>query len=48
MLPFNTTSILYLAFVDGLVWDHAHLLLGISPGETPEEAALALLNNVEL
>jgi len=31
-----------------VVWDHAHLLLGISPGETPEEAALALLNNAEL
>ena len=31
-----------------VVWDHAHLLLGISPGETPEEAALALLNNTEL
>ncbi len=30
-----------------VVWDHAHLLLGISPGETPEEAALALLNNTE-
>ena len=31
-----------------MVWDHAHLLLGISPGETPQEAALALLNNAEL
>ncbi len=31
-----------------VVWDHAHLLLGISLGETPEEAALALLNNAEL
>ncbi len=30
-----------------MVWDHAHLLLGISPGETPQEAALALLNNAE-
>jgi len=31
-----------------VVWDHAHLLPGISPGETPKEAALALLNNAEL
>ena len=31
-----------------MVWDHAHLRLGISPGESPEEAALALLNNAEL
>jgi len=31
-----------------VVWDHVHLLLGISPGETPEEAALALPNNAEL
>jgi len=31
-----------------VVWDHAHLLLGISPCETPEEATLALLNNAEL
>ena len=30
-----------------VVWDHAHLLLGIAPGETPEDAALALLNNAE-
>ena len=31
-----------------VVWDHAHLLLGIAPGETPEKAALALLNKAEL
>ena len=30
-----------------MVWDHAHLLLGIAPGEIPEDAALALLNNAE-
>ncbi len=30
-----------------VVWDHAHLLLGISPVESPEEVALALLNNAE-
>jgi len=30
-----------------VVWDHAHLLLGIAPGETPEEAALALLMQID-
>jgi putative transposase len=30
-----------------VVWDHAHLFLGISPSETPEQTALALMNNAE-
>ena len=30
-----------------MVWDHAHLLVEIAPGETPADAALALLNNAE-
>ena len=38
----------WIAWEIEVVWDHAHLLLGIAPGETPEDAALALLNNAEL
>ena len=30
-----------------VVWNHVHILLGISPTESPEDVALSLLNNAE-
>ena len=30
-----------------VVWNHVHLLIGLTPGVSPEEAALSLLNNAE-
>ena len=30
-----------------VVWNPVHLLIGLTPGVSPEEAALSLLNNAE-
>jgi REP element-mobilizing transposase RayT len=30
-----------------VVWNHAHLFLGLSPGDAPGDVALSLLNNAE-
>jgi len=30
-----------------VVWDHVHLLIGLTPTSSPEEVALSLLNNAE-
>lgn len=37
----------WIAWNIGIVWDHAHLLLGLRPKDDPEQVALNLMNNSE-
>jgi putative transposase len=37
----------WLAWNIEVVWNHAHLFLGVSPNESPNDVAMSLLNNAE-